>query len=272
MTQCFEFEGKNVKKAIHRASETLNIPKEKLDHEVISYGSTGIFGLVGTKKAKIRVTLPASDNYKSPVEAALEEIENQPTESEAPDDCQLVPDDVEAPVVEEIDADALQKGLDALKTLVDFITDGTEIHMEQRGSRILYRVEGGNAGILIGKRGKTLEALQYMIEKIVNKNSDKRIYVRVDIGGYLEKRKQNLTRLAFRMADKAQQTGKPTTLNQMNAQDRRIIHLALKDRSGVRTQSVGEGHVRKLVIIPKRGAARRNSKDRSNFKKKDGTD
>ena len=106
--------------------------------------------------------------------------------------------------------------------------------------------------MLIGKRGQTLEAIQYLVEKIVNKQNEARIRILVDVEGYLDTRQSNLKRMASKMADKAQKINKPVTIGQMNAYDRRIVHLHLKDNQAVRTQSVGEGYYRKLVIFPKR--------------------
>ena len=115
-------------------------------------------------------------------------------------------------------------------------------------------VNGGNSGVLIGRRGQTLEAMQFLTDKIINRKSDSRVRLKVDIEGYMETRIANLKSLAYKMADKAKKTGKPATINQMTAQDRRIVHLALKDDFRVRTQSMGDGYYRRLVIFPKQGA------------------
>ena len=148
---------------------------------------------------------------------------------------------------------AISTGTEALRRLVDFITENSKIEVETTGQRILFKVEGGNSGMLIGKRGQTLEAIQYLVEKIVNKQNEQRVRILVDIEGYLKTRKTNLQKLAAKMADKAQKTKKPVTIGQMNAYDRRTVHLHLKNNSAVRTQSVGEGYYRKLIIFPKKG-------------------
>jgi len=93
-------------------------------------------------------------------------------------------------------------------------------------------------------------------EKIVNRRHQNRLRVQVDIEGYLENKKNNLIQMAERLAKKAKRTGKPASIGQMNAHDRRIVHLALKNDSDVRTQSMGEGFYRKLVIFPKKTASR----------------
>jgi len=121
----------------------------------------------------------------------------------------------------------------------------------------VFNVVGGNAGVLIGKRGQNLEAIQYLIDKIVNKKSEKRIRLQVDVEGYIKARKENLTKLAEKLAEKTKKTGRPSTIGQISAQDRRTVHLTLKSDKEVRTQSIGDGYYRKLVIFPRKSNYKR---------------
>jgi spoIIIJ-associated protein len=251
MSEYIEFEGKNVEKALEKAGQEMKRNVAELEYDVVSYGSSGIFGFVGVKKAKIRVKTNGGGG-----DAALEvqreaHIEARKLVDHAFDDEEKEElNEEEAPGV---DMDqAVADGLKALQRLVDFISEGAQIETEIRNGRILYKVEGANSALLIGKRGQTLEAIQYLVEKIINKKNDARIRVMVDVEGYLGARKSNLQKLATKMAEKAQKINKPVTIGQMNAYDRRIVHLHLKDNPAVRTQSMGEGYYRKLVIFPKR--------------------
>ena len=272
MNQFVEFEGKNIDQALARASDELRTPIERLEYDVVSYGSSGIFGLVGAKKAKIRVKSNKLKAFsKDPREQArdlvkdafqLEEDDyseqNQTNVKEnATPVKQTIEDDKECapePKVSDIDLNkSVDTGREALRRLVDFVTEDSKIDVETAGQRIIFKVEGGNSGILIGKRGQTLEAIQYLVEKIVNKQNEQRVRVLVDVEGYLKTRKTNLQKLASKIADKVQKTKKPVTIGQMNAYDRRTVHLHLKNNSAVRTQSVGEGYYRKLIIFPKKG-------------------
>ena len=99
--------------------------------------------------------------------------------------------------------------------------------------------------------------MQYLVEKIVNKHSEQRIRIQIDIEGYLEKRQNNLKRLAGKLAEKAKRTGKTITIGQMNAHDRRVVHLALRDDLDIRTQSVGDGFLKKLLIFPRKKYSRK---------------
>jgi spoIIIJ-associated protein len=99
--------------------------------------------------------------------------------------------------------------------------------------------------------------MQTLVEKIVNKKNTARLRVQVDIEGYLESRKKNLIRHAESLASKCKHIRRPVTVGRMNAHDRRIVHLALKDDTSVRTRSTGDGFFRKLVIYPNNTSTRR---------------
>ena len=260
MNQFVEFEGKNIDQALARASDELKTPVERLEYDVVSYGSSGIFGLVGAKKARIRIksgtirsiTQQAKEQARDLVKDAFQIDEDAAEEDDVNGSAdQDIADDARAIPSEEMEI-AMERGREALQRLVDFITAGSQIDIETIGQRIVYKVEGGNSGMLIGKRGQTLEAIQYLVEKIVNKQNEQRVRVLVDVEGYLQTRKTNLQKLATKMAEKAQKTKKPVTIGQMNAYDRRTVHLYLKNNTAVRTQSVGEGYYRKLIIFPKK--------------------
>jgi spoIIIJ-associated protein len=143
-------------------------------------------------------------------------------------------------------------GKQILTRIVNTITNDADIDVKEDRDRVIFNIRGGNAAVLIGKHGQTLEAIQALVEKIVNKRHEERIRIEVDVEGYLKNRKSNLQRQAARMAEKCRRIRKPVTLGYMNAHDRRIVHLALKDHDDVRTQSHGNGLLRKLMILPKR--------------------
>lgn len=267
MSQFLEFEGKNMDQALKKASNELKTPIENLEYDVVSYGSSGIFGLVGAKKAKIRIK-PKNNKLKDQqtIKQAKDlvkdafNLKDQTKESE-----EKISQKTEKPVVnttntQESFENAISVGETALQRFADSITSGAHIVTETSDQRIIFKVEGGNSGLLIGKRGQTLEAMQYLVEKIVNKQNEQRVRVLVDVEGYLETRKANLQKMATRMADKAKKSNKPVTIGQMNAYDRRTVHLHLKSNNAVRTQSVGEGYYRKLIIFPKRKQRRRNNR------------
>jgi len=253
----FEYEGKNVDKAVKKACTALNLTPDELDYEILSRGSSGIFGLAGVKKARILVNLSETTEEaetqagESEVATSNDPIERENNSLSDGDDRQLhkLPDSPR-----ELACTVLQR-------IVDAITSDAEISVEENSERIFLKVSGGNAGVLIGKKGQTLEAMQSLVEKIVNQqnntNNGNKVRVQVDVAGYLETRKANLEKLALRLADKSKRINKPISLGQMSAYDRRIVHMALKGDSGVRTKSRGETYMRKLVIFPKKSNPQR---------------
>jgi spoIIIJ-associated protein len=255
MATDLEFEEKNVDIAVEKACRELNIGKESLVYDVISYGSTGIFGLVGSKKAKIRVKITRETNPEQHLELAP----NPGRPDTAAEDHQSVkrpsihlaqgPKEVAGTGDIEETIDLCRQ---ALQRIIDTITSEASISVEKGKDYVFFDIKGGNASVLIGKRGQTLEAIQYLIEKIANRRNGRRMRILVDVEGYLKTRRNNLEKLAVRLAEKAVRTGKPMTIGQMSSHDRRIVHLALKDDNDVRTQSLGNGIYRKLMIFPKK--------------------
>jgi spoIIIJ-associated protein len=209
--ETYEFEGKTTEEAIENASRELDMPVEELSIDVIEPGSAGIFGLVGGKKAKIKVTV------------------------------KTVPD------LE----DAVRLADETLRDILSLIPVEATVTSDQSDGKINLHIEGDRSGLLIGRKGKTLDALQFVVNKIVNKALDKKCNVVLDSENYRKRRRDSLTQLALKMGDKAKRIKKPVTTNPMNPHDRRIVHIALKEDEDVDTKSRGEGLLKKVVIIPR---------------------
>ncbi len=251
MSPFIEIEGKNIEKAVEKACSKLKVHRDSLKYEVISYGSSGIFGLAGIKKARIRVALPESGSRPNSEPIASEHYSDEDVKKDVHS---LIQETFDGTRLHTFPDDPLDLGKIVLQRIVDSITSDAEIRVDQKSDRILFNVVGGNSAIMIGKHGQTLEAIQSIVEKIINKHNQQRIRVEVDVEGYLENRRNNLERQAGRLAEKCKRIGKPVAVGQMNPHDRRIVHLALKDDRAVRTQSIGEGYLRKLMIFPKKNS------------------
>ncbi len=253
MPSTLEIEAKNVDQAVQKACEQLKLSPKELKYDVLSHGSTGIFGLGRTRKARIRV--------KNVVQGAATEgaddktaRDHQPAQKSHIDDRQS---DSNQESITDSSAfgdtnHSLGMGKDVLQRIIDSITDDALIRVDEQSERVVYRIEGGNAAILIGRHGQTLEAIQCIVEKVVNKHNNDRIRVQVDVGGYLKNRRNRLIRNAERLAVKCRRTRKPVSAGLLNAYDRRIVHLALKDNQNVRTRSTGDGLLRNLMILPRK--------------------
>lgn len=274
MSRTVVIEGKTVEDAINKACKELGVSKESLKHDVISYGASGIFGLVGFKKAKIKAFLPQDKGQQQGFVKPKEEPKEEPKaikEKDEPEACIEDNETTDLGPPKEQEGGALSQNENAemeqsirigekmIGTIIDRITEDATIETTHEVDGITFRIKGGNAGMLIGKKGQTLEAIQYITEKAINKQSEKRRHILVDIEGYLESKISRLEGMARKTAEKVKRTGKPISVGQMNSQDRKIIHIALKDDSGIRTQSMGEGYYRKLVVFPK-GFSRKKRK------------
>ena len=229
-----EFEGKTTEEAIKNASRELNIPEEDLDIDIIEPGSAGIFGLVGGKKARIKVHMKeAETEERSEIEKAFDYEETEAAvESIAPDDVAFA--------------------RKTLSRILELIPLEATVSAEHGNGKIILLIEGDRSGLLIGRKGKTLDALQFIVNKIVNKALDRKISVVIDSENYRKRREEILTQMALRMGDKAKRIKKPVTTSPLNPHERRIIHLALKEDDRLDTKSRGDGLMKRVVIIPKR--------------------
>ena len=269
-----DFEEKSVDKAVDRACSELGIRADQLKYDIISHGSSGIFGLVGTKKAVIRVVMPEGDDGEpsadfDPDEDVPEPEDDDKTASALVDEA--FGSSGQAPAqaspegqVSAVDADKrdeiagwVQGFLDRIIALV---SPDSAVTVDADSQVLRFEIKGGDSARLIGKKGQTLDAIHYLVEKGVYKQYGSTLPIEIDVEGYLEKRRSDLTSLASRLANKALQTGKPMVINRINAQDRRVVHLSLRDNREVRTQSVGSGDLRKLLIMPKKKSQAKSSK------------
>lgn len=117
---------------------------------------------------------------------------------------------------------------------------------------LCLEIKGEQEGMLIGKNGRTLEALQILVSRMINKRVRESVRVILDVNHYRERRADSLIKLATRLGEKVKMTGKAVTLGPYNANDRRTIHIAFQDDPSLETQSIGEGELKEISIIPKR--------------------
>jgi spoIIIJ-associated protein len=150
-----------------------------------------------------------------------------------------------------------EKAREAQKVLLGIVERmglETEVSIREAGQRVVLDVTGPDAGRAIGKKGQTLDALQFIVNKVVNRFPDNRRYIIVDSGDYRDRHDKSLLSMAHREAKRAVQQGRTITLMPMPARDRRLIHLSLAKFPGVTTRSNGEGMARRIQIIPSRGS------------------
>jgi len=157
--------------------------------------------------------------------------------------------------------DSIALAQEILTKIISLVSPDTKISARKKADDIVLNIEGNNPGILIGPKGKTLEALEFIINKAVNKASEKKVRVIVDAENYRQRRQEFLERLAFRMGEKAKKTRKTVTIDPISPHDRRIVHLALKGDSHLQTKSNGEGFFKGVFIIPNKKKIDQNQND-----------
>lgn len=146
----------------------------------------------------------------------------------------------------------LKRASGLLKGIFQTMDLDVKINISENDKTMFINLEGPDLGILIGRRGETLDALQYLVNLSVNKNQEIRKKIIIDIEGYRNRREKTLQRLAIKLADKARQRGRNVVLEPMSSQERRIIHTALQGREDIYTFSEGEEPYRKIIISPKK--------------------
>ena len=258
--------GKTVDEAVREALNELNITRDNAEIEVLDEGQKGFLGLIGSKDATVKVW-PKVDETKSILnEIFNEEIEpetSQEVVQNTDDELELEDEEVSTDEVhmeeavktlDEENEEILSAAREFLGKILETLELDNIVEMELENNTLNVNVNGdeNRLGILIGKRGVTLDSIQYILNLIVNKKSSRYIRVNLDSSGYRDKRKKTLENLAGKMANKVLKTGRSIKLEPMNSYERKIIHTALQDFEGVLTHSEGKDPFRKVVIQKER--------------------
>ncbi|MCL6477912.1 MAG: protein jag [Peptococcaceae bacterium] len=205
--QVTEKTARTVDEAVEMALTELGIVMEEADIEVLEQPNKGLFGILGSKPARVRIM-----------------VKNDP----------------------------VRKARTFITEILDTMNLKADIDIKEKEDTVNVVLAGENLGILIGKRGETLDALQYLMNLSANKNQEKRKKFILDIEGYRQRREETLKKLANKLADKARQRGRNVVLEPMSSLERRIIHTALQGRDDISTFSEGEEPYRKIIIAPKK--------------------
>lgn len=243
-----------INEAIEKGLTELQLNRDAVDIEILDEGSRGLFGL-GSHQARVRLVvkqniptntepgISSSSNELASAEDEKEEPTAKPIRIQPASAKEQIPLHVAQETVSELLAKMhIEAQVEAFYGEVDAVS-GTRA--------ILVDLTGKDLSILIGKRSETLNALQYIARLIVSKELGENITLVIDIEGYRTRRERQLRQLAHRMAEQAVKTGRKQTLEPMPPNERRIIHMELRDDAHVTTESFGEEPHRKVTIIPK---------------------
>jgi spoIIIJ-associated protein len=276
--EMIDFEGKTIDEAIVKACRQFQVPRERLQIEIIAEANPGFLGF-GAKKAVIRASLlqleteidsevnsineavhhPESDsrislNHLSPPPSRppIKKITHPKRRKKEKDAASLKKDDLKHPsedTVGKLSDDAIDSK-QLLEGLLIRMGFSAEIKTHETQEAIVLRIIGDKDGLIIGKKGQNLDAIQYIVNKAAHHSSIDSKKIVIDTEEYRKRREESLVTTAIRAAEKVKKTKKPATLGPMNPHDRRIIHLAIQDEKTLTTKSRGEGEFRKIVILP----------------------
>lgn len=232
--------------AIRHGLQMLGVRRDEVDIEVITEGSRGVLGF-GAENAQVRLLIKAPPKPK-PVQPAVEPVKV------------IVPAPIQEPEAEGEEPTPAQVGSEVLNEILRLMGIratveaqlGYELADEDEDPPVVLNITGEDLGILIGRRGETLRALQYLVRLMASHRLKHWSNLVVDVENYLIRRRRSLESLANRVADQAVRTGRIQAMEPMPAYERRLVHIALRKNPNVTTQSIGEGERRKVTIVPKR--------------------
>ena len=257
-----EATGKTIEDAVRSGLVRLGLMEEEVTIEVLAEPKSGFLGF-GSKPAKVRLTEKARKN--API-YDIEEEERKAAPLAAPKAAEAAPaEDVTAEVSEEpVEEPAAGEAEPAEETFTAeeaaakakaFLQDvlrnmGIEVMIEKmiKSDKIILHLHGKNLGILIGKHGQTLDALQYLTNLTTNQGEETRHFIMLDVENYRQRREETLKQLAVRLAGRVKRSGEKVVLEPMNGYERKIIHVALQNEAHVRTESEGQDPYRHVVI------------------------
>jgi spoIIIJ-associated protein len=243
-----------VNEAIEKGLAELELPREAVKIEILDEGSRGLFGL-GSHQARVRLIVRNNETEASRPEIGDElteltygeEVEEEPEFKPV----RIPPANTKEQIPLHVAQETVGELLSKMHVQAQVVASYGEVD-DVRGTRaILVDITGKDLSVLIGKRSETLNALQYISRLIVSKELGENVMLVIDVEGYRTRRERQLRQLAHRMAEQAVKTGRKQTLEPMPPNERRIIHMELRDDAHVTTESYGEEPHRKVTIIPK---------------------
>ena len=258
MAKVIEKSAKTVEDALKAALEELGVNKNEVEYEIIEEASKGFLGLIGTKPAKIRVTVKENNaninktnknDKKSLAESAdIEDVVKDNGEQKSKE----LNDKLNTVSESSSDEEKTKIAKNFLQDILNKMKINANVEVVPSESEYILNVYGENLGILIGKHGQTLDALQYLVNLAGNRNETQRTRFIVDIENYRVRRIEILQNLAKNLADRAIRLNQDVRLEPMNRHERKVIHTTLQDNEEVTTHSVGEDPYRYIIISPKK--------------------
>src|SRR5881396_7688 len=237
-----EFTGRSVEEAIERGLRSLGKKRTDVDIEILEKGKPANVLGIGGEDARVLLTFQEEESVQEP-EPVVDEAE-VPRRPDALRERDEESEDAASPAL----AEELAAGAGVLKDLLALMGVEAEVALDDRPRHEGVEVLGPDLGALIGRGGENLVALQQITSAITSRRVGRTVHIPVDIEGYRRRREEQLREIARRVASRVRATGQAVTLEPMLAYERRIVHLAVQDTPGVKTESVGVDPNRRVVI------------------------
>jgi len=261
-----EVSGKSIEEILERAANYFEIPKEKLEYEIISEGK-GILSILAPRALKVRVWIKEDNETGSSEERPIDESEEK--KNQEPKAIAEEPAHSEPSKVDHLLLDRARNEIETFMTgLFEKMKVNVSAEVVANKDKLLVSIDGEDSGLLIGKKGETLEAFELLSKMYLIRKGLREVPVEVDVANYKKRREEALRKLANRLAKKVIQTGKRIKLEPMLNRERRIIHVALKGHPQVTTYSIGQEPERRVVIDLKERSKAKNSRKKSSRRNK----
>lgn len=240
----------SVQEAVTKGLAELGVPEEAVKIEVLDEGNRGFLGL-GSRQARVRLSLEDHAKIESDTPSSFSE---EPVEIKAASPAPSATESTtttSSDLTLEITRFTVLELLEKMKIKAEVTAQFNPPEDDNARQSVQVNIQGNDLSILIGRQAETLNALQYIAGLIVCKELGKSVPIIIDVEGYRVRREQQIRQLARRMADQAIKTGRRQILEPMPANERRLIHIELRNHPEVITESIGEEPRRKVTIIPK---------------------
>jgi spoIIIJ-associated protein len=269
-----EFEGKDVADAISKACKSLNVPQENLDIEVLTTGTSGIFGLC-RQKTRLRVSVKKEYRQeteekpaKRPAKAKSEKTEiiekkkrassREQKKEDRPESSVKVQDIAREPKKDfQVGPELLAKVEVDISRLLELMASPSEVSVSSSQENVNVLIKGEHVDEIVAENGKILDSLQYLLRKMIGKSFTEKAIITLDAGDFRAKRNEELKQLGLQLAAEVKKSDTTRSIPSLNPSERRVVHIALQDDKDIRSRSVGEGLFKKVLIYrPGKGKKR----------------
>ena len=280
-----EFEGKDVADAISKACKTLNVSQENLDIEVLTTGTSGIFGLC-RQKTRLRVVVKKEYREKAEKKTQKRQAKQKSDKVETfekkkrPSSGEKKKENKPKPAVKvqdiagepgkdiHVGAELLAKVEADLSRLLELMDFPSDVSVSSSQENVTVLIAGQYVNEIVAEKGKILDSLEYLLRKMIGKNFTEKAIISLDAGNFRANRNEELKKLGLELAADVKKTGKTRSIPSLNPSERRVVHIILQDDKDIRSRSVGEGLFKKILIYPPGKGKKRPARRRKGSKNK----